>query len=114
MTASWKDIVDTIALLVAAGGLCATAIQLHTTRRFHRQDAARALEFQRENTAKSIYRDYLQMAVAEPILANGDIDEIRKLDLYAKYQWFVSYLLWACEEIIHFVPWDSEWKNDVT
>jgi hypothetical protein len=98
----WKEIAGNIPLALAALGLCATAIQVHRNR-----------TSQRENTAKSIYRDYLQMAVNDPLLADGDFQKITTSNGLEKYRWFVSYLLWACEEIIEFAPKDEIWDRDV-
>jgi hypothetical protein len=89
-------------LLLAALGLFATAIQVHRNR-----------AFQKENTAKGVYRDYLKMAVENPILADGDLKQIKDGKRMEQYRWFVSYLLWACEEIITFAPNDPQWKEDV-
>ena len=88
---------------LAALGLFATALQIKRNR-----------DFQRENTAKGIYRDYLKMAIDNPVLAEGELPQIRECNKMEQYKWFVSYLLWASEEIIDFAPSDSDWRKDIT
>ena len=97
-----KDIAILVGLVFTSIGLCATALQMHRSR-----------EYQRENTAKGVYRDYLKMATDNPALANGDRAVIAELKLDEKYKWFVAYFLWACEEVIDFAPDDPAWKKDI-
>jgi len=97
-----REIATLVGLVFSSVGLCSTALQMHRSR-----------QFQRENTAKGIYRDYLKMATDNPVMADGDLKEIAKLELNKKYKWFVSYFLWACEEVIEFAPDDEAWRTDL-
>src|SRR5262245_31610380 len=57
----------------------------------------------RENSARDIYRGYLQMAVQHPRLAypeSAAAVAAMPRDEKARYGWFVSYLLYTCEQIL--------------
>jgi len=66
----------------------------------------------RENTAHEIYRAYLQMAVQYPSLAYPEsaaaVAAMKREDR-ARYGWFVSYLLYTCEQLLVSVPNDAGW-----
>lgn len=63
---------------------------------------------QRETIAKTLYRDYLRLAIDKPRFAYPglmQVDHDRRTadssnDAYEAYEWFVSYLLHALEEIL--------------
>jgi hypothetical protein len=68
----------------------------------------------RENSVHEIYRAYLQMAVQYPSLAYpaspaavADMTREEK----ARYGWFVSYLLYTCEQILASFPADPQWQR---
>jgi hypothetical protein len=68
----------------------------------------------RENTAHEIYRAYLQMAVQYPRLAYPENDKAvatMAREERARYGWFVSYLLYTCEQILGSFPGDPEWQR---
>jgi hypothetical protein len=98
---SIKDFATIASLVLATAGLAATAIQMQRNR-----------NFQKENTAKAVYRDYLRMATDNPTLANGNYSKIPE-EKREQYKWFVSYFLWACEEVINFAPRDPQWHEDI-
>jgi hypothetical protein len=66
----------------------------------------------RENSVHEIYRAYLQMAVRYPSLAyptdSAAIADMTREER-ARYGWFVSYLLYTCEQILASFPADPEW-----
>jgi len=62
---------------------------------------------QREATAKQFYGKYLELTIEHPDLASGKHSS-EALDS-EKYEWFVSYLLNACEQIVESAPGDKEW-----
>jgi hypothetical protein len=68
----------------------------------------------RENTADEIYRAYLKMAVQYPQLAypedHAAISAMTREEK-ARYGWFVSYLLYTCEQIMGSFPDDPEWQR---
>jgi hypothetical protein len=68
----------------------------------------------RENSVHEIYRAYLQMAVQYPRLAYPEspaaIAAMTREDK-ARYGWFVSYLLYTCEQILASFPADPEWQR---
>jgi hypothetical protein len=66
----------------------------------------------RGNNAHEIYRAYLQMAVQYPRLAypeNAQAVATMNREERARYSWFVSYLLYTCEQILGSFPDDREW-----
>jgi hypothetical protein len=68
----------------------------------------------RENNAHEIYRAYLQMAVQYPKLAYPENDKAvatMPREESARYGWFVSYLLYTCEQILDSFPNDREWQR---
>ena len=71
----------------------------------------------RENSAREIYRAYLQMAVQYPRLAYpesaGAITAMSRDDR-ARYGWLVSYLLYTCEQILVSFPGDAAWRRTCT
>jgi gamma-glutamylcysteine synthetase len=68
----------------------------------------------RDNNVHEIYRAYLQMAVQYPRLAYPESDtavaSMTREDK-ARYGWFVSYLLYTCEQILGSFPNDREWQR---
>jgi hypothetical protein len=60
---------------------------------------------QREATAKDIYRDYLKLA-----FENLDVAEARIRN--EKYQWFVSFLLTSCDEIVR-IRLTDDWRKAI-
>jgi hypothetical protein len=68
----------------------------------------------RDANAHEIYRAYLQMAVQYPRLAYPEADKaVAALprEEQARYGWFVSYLLYTCEQILGSFPDDREWQR---
>jgi hypothetical protein len=69
--------------------------------------------------AKSIYKDYLALAMQNPQFSsasypieNPRLHEFSKdRDDYEKYEFYVSYLLFAVEEILHLTKNSPEWKS---
>jgi hypothetical protein len=70
-----------------------------------------ARQIQREATAAQIYSKYLELAVLYPELANG----VRPTTLpeRERYEWFVSYMLNACEQIWGATINDPIWQSCV-
>jgi hypothetical protein len=68
----------------------------------------------REANIHEIYRAYLQMAVQYPRLAYPEGENPfagMNRDERARYGWFVSYLLYTCEQILGSFPNDPEWQR---
>lgn len=73
---------------------------------------------QKEATAKSIYKDYLRLAVENPELSGPDFEKIRQWrkddkEKYEKYEDYVAYMLFACEEILDLFPSVEGWNNTI-
>jgi hypothetical protein len=66
----------------------------------------------RENNAHEIYRAYLQVAVQYPRLAYPENDKaVATMPREERARWFVSYLLYTCEQILDSFPDDREWQR---
>jgi hypothetical protein len=68
----------------------------------------------RENSVHETYRAYLHMAVQYPRLAypeSGAAVAGMNREERARYGWFVSYLLYTCEQILASFPADREWQR---
>jgi hypothetical protein len=63
---------------------------------------------QRESFARQTYANYLQLAIQYPAYASGGQpgDE----EAFEQYEWFVSYMLNACEHVLLFVSGSEDWR----
>jgi len=70
---------------------------------------------QREVSAREIWKDYLRLCVEYPHLASGDITkETAKSPVeFEQYEWFVAFMLDACESILLFVADEDEWLDAI-
>ena len=67
----------------------------------------------KESLAKGIYKEYLKMAVEHPHLAypkNRSIEEMKKSNEFDRYAWFVSYALFACDEVLGLSAEREQWR----
>jgi hypothetical protein len=64
-------------------------------------------ENQQEATAQQIYSNYLALAIEYPAFTQGK--QPNEPFQSEQYQWFVSYMLVACEHILDLFPEDPEW-----
>jgi hypothetical protein len=70
------------------------------------------LKLSAENSAREIYRGYPQTAVQHPGLAypeSAAAIAAMVREEKARYGWFVSYLLYTCEQILTSFPADRGW-----
>lgn len=94
-----------VATIVGAGGLIVAYLQLRA-----------GLQGQREATALGIWKDYLALALQHPHLAAPQpylTGVGRDSETFARYEWFVSMMLFACEQIVALQPRDREWRSTV-
>jgi len=89
--------------VIAVAALLGIYLQVHWSQKLSR-----------ESMAREIYRAYLQLAVEHPELAypanfraGADMTQEQK----ARYGWFVSYLLYTCEQILENFPDDAQWRH---
>lgn len=72
---------------------------------------------QSEATAKDIYREYLRLALEYPQYSLPDYSRIsadENSDEFKQYEWFVSFLIYAAEEILAFFPDSEGWRATIT
>jgi|GEM_PF-4808727 len=55
---------------------------------------------QREATAKSLFRQYLQEAFERPELVHPDHDQLRQQGRSVQYELFVANMLWSFDEVL--------------
>ncbi len=103
LTADPKNFVALFTALAAVIGFMLTVVQLR-----------RNLQFQRETVAKTTYREYLKLCVERPNLASGKVEKENNSREWEQYKWFVSLLIWACEEVVEYAPHDEVWLANIT
>ena len=72
---------------------------------------------QREATASALYADYLSHAMQNPRLASACIEVPQKdnsTEEFESYEWFVSLMLNACEQILDLTKGDKEWEATIS
>ena len=67
---------------------------------------------QREATASQLYASYLTLAVEYPRLAGAEVKK-HELEEYERYEWFVSVMLHACEQILELTQGDTAWRKTI-
>ncbi len=65
-----------------------------------------AYSVQREQSAKEIYREFLNLSIANPDLAQPDYCSLSKSPRAPAYDAYVEYLLYAAEQVIQA---DADW-----
>jgi Uri superfamily endonuclease len=104
---SWADVGTLVGGFAAAIGIVVGLIAAG----FAFGQMAAAKQSQREAIARGIYSNYLQLAMENPSFARGS-QPAEDLE-FERYEWFVSYMLNACEHILLFVSDKSGWEQCV-
>ncbi|GHB35699.1 hypothetical protein GCM10007094_26620 [Pseudovibrio japonicus] len=94
------QIVSIASALFAGGSFIAAAWQLKLARLI-----------QREAVANQIYAEYLKLAVQNPDWASGKMPSNDRE--FEQYEWFASYMLNACEQMLEVLPKSQAWRNCV-
>nr|WP_295662624.1 hypothetical protein [Polymorphobacter sp.] len=66
----------------------------------------------REVSARAAWEKYLEMAFENPALARA-VDVESDADQYERYEWFVSRMLYAAEEVLLLAPTDPYWDSAI-
>jgi hypothetical protein len=93
-----NEIVRFAPVVTAASAICAVSIASFAFFVARRQLLLNR-QHQRENTAKTSFREFLKLCVDLPEFANGNA-----VGNQVRYEWFVAHFLWAAEEILEFDP----------
>jgi hypothetical protein len=98
----WGNVAQITSALVAIFGFGAVLLQLNEIRTNNRAASAR-----------QVYLAYMDLEFRNPQLATPDYDRIKAgdRDTRSRYESFVSYLLYACEEALAAFGMQSEWRN---
>jgi hypothetical protein len=66
---------------------------------------------QREQSARDIYREYLNLSIAKPEFSNPDYCAIEGTPAEAAYEDYVEYLLYTSEQVLAAMP---DWEPTLT
>ena len=128
MTVETATVLQTIGILItAAVALVYGGYQLYLLAAGHRREAAKQKESKdreearRRGSADTIWRQYELLCIehpdfACPELSNLDLDrktfdgDARK---FISYEYFVSFLLWASEEILGVYGHEKDWEDSI-
>lgn len=86
-----------LTILIAAGALIGVKVQI---------DAAARI--QQEQSARDIYREFLNLSISKPEFTDPDYCAIKDGPQEAAYQNYVEYLLYAAEQMLAVSP---EWEQ---
>jgi hypothetical protein len=73
--------------------------------------AIRQIGVSNRATALDTYREYLNLAIEHPDLSRRDKQEVKKSVSHPEYDAFVTYLLFAAEEVLTLFSNDEKWRN---
>jgi hypothetical protein len=93
--------------LSALGGI-ATAFAALTAVVVIPYQVSQSDRIQRDQTAREIYREFLNLTVQKPELGNADFCTLTDADQAAAYTAYVEYLLYTSEQMIDTSP---EWRG---
>lgn len=86
-----------VTILAAVGALVGVKFQIDASARQ-----------QREQSARDIYREFLNLSISKPEFANPDYCAIRGTANEAAYEIYVEYLLYTSEQILQTLP---DWQE---
>ena len=92
---------------LGAVGAIATAIAAVTAVIVIPYQVAQADRIQRDQTAREIYREFLNMTVQKPEVANADYCALKDQNQIVAYSAYVEYLLYTAEQMI---DTSEEWR----
>ncbi len=92
---------------LGAAGALATAFAALTAVVIIPYQIGQADRIQRDQTAREIYREFLNLTVQKPELANADFCALKDPNQTAAYTAYVEYLLYTAEQMIDTSP---EWR----
>lgn len=92
-------------------GAIATAFAALTALVVIPYQASVADRIQRDQTAREIYREFLNLTVQKPELATADYCTLKEPDQIAAYSAYVDYLLYTAEQMIATSP---EWRGPMS
>ena len=98
-TPIWLSYLPAFSAVVAASAFVISVAK-------NRQDLYRS----REISARAAWEKYLEMAFANPMLSLADTTKFTPLE-FEKYEWFVSRMLYAAEEVLTLTNDDRNWNG---
>jgi hypothetical protein len=104
----WSKIAQIVATLISAGALVFAAMQFYEANKNHKQ-----------NNAIQIWRDYEKYSMEHvdlSLFADSGSFDFSGMQIngyrnnFEKYEWYVSFMLWACEDISKAFS-DPDWRH---
>jgi hypothetical protein len=100
---AWADVATIVTGVAAVVALVGAAVQIREARRS-----------QREATAAALYGNYLATAIQYPQLSAGRTRSPTGFSAdFEQYEWFVSLMLHAFEQILALEPGDPVWRTTI-
>lgn len=98
----YGNIAQIASAVIAIGGFAAVLLQLSEIRHNNRASGAR-----------QVYLAYTDLNFRNPQFALPDLAQLKAGDpaLFERYKTFVSYLLYACDEVMNAFPKEPEWRK---
>ena len=98
----YGNIAQIASAVIAIGGFGAVLMQLSEIRHNNRASGAR-----------QVYLAYTDLNFRHPEFALPDLDKLKTGDraVFERYKSFVSYLLYACDEVMNAFPKEPEWRR---
>jgi hypothetical protein len=98
----YGNIAQIASAVIAIGGFGAVLLQLSEIRHNNRASGAR-----------QVYLAYTDLNFRHPEFALPDLDKLKAGDraVFERYKSFVSYLLYACDEVMNAFPKEPEWRR---
>jgi hypothetical protein len=100
----WANLATIATAIIALAALVGAFVQIKS-----------AQQSQREATASGLYGNYLALAVEHPMMAGGYIAIPAKGSepdpAFERYEWFVSVMLHAFEQILELTDGDEIWRK---
>lgn len=98
----YGNIAQIASAVIAIAGFAAVLMQLSEIRQNNRASGAR-----------QVYLAYTDLNFRHPEFALPDVPKMKASDpaLFERYKTFVSYLLYACDEVMNAFPKEEEWRK---
>jgi hypothetical protein len=96
---NWAQIGSAVVAMIGFGAI---VLQFQEVRQNNRASAAR-----------QVYLAYTDLNFRNPQFGAPDYEKLKSEDrlVFEQYRAFVSYLLYACEEVMHAFPKEPEWRR---
>lgn len=110
-TSSLNDTIEIISNVSTAGGLIVAVVTGVIAYFSYRNNLTEI----RKSSAYSLYQTYLNLCLCHPEYSKGyERTTHIKDDIYVKYSWFVSNMLFTFEQVLNISKDDKKWIDTIT